>query len=44
MEKLTIGFGRGDITPEGYVTPRWRWIALLMRCLPRGIFERIPLK
>lgn len=27
-----------------YVTPRWRWIALLMRCLPRGIFERIPLK
>ncbi|MBQ9693529.1 MAG: SDR family NAD(P)-dependent oxidoreductase [Kiritimatiellae bacterium] len=26
-----------------YVTPRWRWIALLMRFLPRTLFERLPL-
>lgn len=26
-----------------YVTARWRWVALLMRWLPRGIFEWIPL-
>jgi short-subunit dehydrogenase len=25
-----------------YVTPRWRWIALLLRILPRSLFERIP--
>lgn len=27
-----------------YVTPRWRLIALLLRFMPRFIFERIPLK
>lgn len=26
-----------------YITPRWRWVALLMRALPRGLYERIPL-
>lgn len=26
-----------------WVTPRWRWMALLMRALPRGLYERIPL-
>lgn len=27
-----------------YVTPRWRLIALLLRLLPRALFERIPIK
>ena len=26
-----------------YVTPRWRWIGVLMRLMPRALFERIPL-
>lgn len=26
-----------------YVTPRWRWVALAMRLMPRVLFERIPL-
>ncbi|MEG1479806.1 MAG: SDR family NAD(P)-dependent oxidoreductase [Kiritimatiellia bacterium] len=26
-----------------YVTPRWQWIAILMRMIPRGLFERIRL-
>lgn len=26
-----------------YITPRWRLIALLLRLLPRALFERIPL-
>ncbi len=29
--------------PVIYVTQRWRWIAWLMRWMPRGLFERIPL-
>lgn len=27
-----------------YVTGRWRWMALLLRFVPRGLFERIRLK
>ncbi len=27
-----------------YVTWRWRWIAMLLRWIPRGLFERIPLE
>lgn len=26
-----------------YVTPRWRWIGVLMRLMPCALFERIPL-
>lgn len=26
-----------------YVTPRWWWVALLLRLMPRALFERIPL-
>jgi short-subunit dehydrogenase len=30
--------------PVIYVTPRWKLIAILLKMLPRAIFERIPIK